>query len=102
MNGEQAGARSTQSEVEGGLNRIRHVVAVMSGKGGVDKSSISALLASSLARRGDGILDADVTGPSIPKIFGLKAGYGAVKQFWNEVTCIIWSSICPPEPATSP
>ena len=55
-------------------SRIRHVIAVMSGKGGVGKSSLSALLAVSLAREGYrvGLLDADITGPSIPKLFGLK------------------------------
>ena len=54
--------------------RIRHVIAVGSGKGGVGKSSVTALLAAELRRRGRkvGILDADVTGPSIPKIFGMK------------------------------
>lgn len=54
-------------------SRIGHVIAVMSGKGGVGKSSLSALLASSLARKGYrvGLLDADITGPSIPKLFGL-------------------------------
>lgn len=49
------------------------VMAVMSGKGGVGKSSVTALLATSLSKNGKkvGILDADFTGPSIPKIFGL-------------------------------
>ncbi len=53
--------------------RIRHVVAVGSGKGGVGKSSVTALLACELRRRGRsvGILDADITGPSIPKVLGL-------------------------------
>jgi Mrp family chromosome partitioning ATPase len=53
-------------------NTIRHVVAVMSGKGGVGKSLVTGLLASALARVGQrvGVLDADVTGPSIPKLFG--------------------------------
>ena len=53
---------------------IQHVVAVGSGKGGVGKSTATALLALGLAKRGlkVGILDADVTGPSIPKLFGLK------------------------------
>lgn len=52
---------------------IKHVVAVMSGKGGVGKSSVAALLAVSLANQGYkvGILDADITGPSIPKMFGV-------------------------------
>ncbi len=53
--------------------RIRHVVAVGSGKGGVGKSSVTALLAAELQRRGQhvGVLDADITGPSVPKLFGL-------------------------------
>jgi Mrp family chromosome partitioning ATPase len=55
------------------LNDIGSVVAVMSGKGGVGKSLVAALLGIALARNGKeaGILDADITGPSIPKIFGL-------------------------------
>ena len=55
-------------------SNIKRVIAVMSGKGGVGKSSVSALLASALARRGHktALLDADITGPSIPKLFGLK------------------------------
>ncbi len=55
------------------LNQIKQVVAVMSGKGGVGKSLVAGLLASSFAREGKdvGILDADITGPSIPKMFGL-------------------------------
>ena len=53
-----------------GLNDIRHVIAVMSGKGGVGKSLVSALLAIALRRAGQrvGILDADITGPSIPRM----------------------------------
>jgi len=58
------------------FNHVKHVLAIMSGKGGVGKSSITAMLASALARRGFkvGVLDADVTGPSIPKLFGMPAG----------------------------
>ena len=55
------------------VNSVRYVVAVMSGKGGVGKSLVAAFLGIALARQGKavGILDADITGPSIPKMFGL-------------------------------
>jgi hybrid cluster-associated redox disulfide protein len=56
-----------------GKARIKHVVPVMSGKGGVGKSLVTALLALGLRRKNlrVGILDGDITGPSIPKLFGL-------------------------------
>jgi len=55
------------------LNHIKRVLAVMSGKGGVGKSSVAAMLAVALRRQGKrvGVLDADITGPSIPRLFGL-------------------------------
>lgn len=55
------------------LNEVKNVVAVMSGKGGVGKSLVSSLLALSLTRQdmGAGILDGDITGPSIPRMFGM-------------------------------
>jgi Mrp family chromosome partitioning ATPase len=51
-------------------NDIKHVIAVMSGKGGVGKSTVAALLAVELHGKGHrvGVLDADITGPSIPKM----------------------------------
>ncbi len=60
------------------LNKVKHVIAVMSGKGGVGKSLIASLTAVSLQRKGYdvGILDADITGPSIPKMFGIDAHPG--------------------------
>lgn len=57
-------------------SRVGRVVAVMSGKGGVGKSLATSLLAAAAAKRGlkAAVLDADVTGPSIPRAFGLSGG----------------------------
>lgn len=56
------------------FNEIGRVIAVMSGKGGVGKSSVASLLAVNLRKRGEkvGLLDADITGPSIPRMFGVR------------------------------
>lgn len=55
-------------------SKVKKIIGVISGKGGVGKSLVSSLLASGLAKKGHrvGILDADITGPSIPKSFGIK------------------------------
>ncbi|MFI3168666.1 MAG: Mrp/NBP35 family ATP-binding protein [Faecalibacterium sp.] len=55
-------------------SNVKKVIGVVSGKGGVGKSMTSAMLAVSMQRRGYrcGVLDADITGPSIPKLFGIK------------------------------
>lgn len=57
-------------------SRIRHIIAVMSGKGGVGKSMVTSLTALAMQRTGrdTAILDADITGPSIPHAFGLQGG----------------------------
>ncbi len=54
-------------------SNIRHVIGIVSGKGGVGKSVVTASLAVTMARKGYrvGIMDADITGPSIPKLFGI-------------------------------
>ena len=60
---------------------VKHVIGVVSGKGGVGKSLVTAMLASLMQRRGyqAAILDADVTGPSIPRAFGIRErAYGGV------------------------
>ena len=57
-------------------SRVKKVIAVASGKGGVGKSLVTTMLAVAASRKGlnVGILDADITGPSIPKSFGLSGG----------------------------
>ncbi|MFR9292428.1 MAG: P-loop NTPase, partial [Peptococcus niger] len=54
-------------------SKIKKVVGVISGKGGVGKSLVTALLATAMQKKGHqcAILDADITGPSIPRMFGL-------------------------------
>lgn len=56
------------------LNNVKKIIGVMSGKGGVGKSSISVLIAKQLKQLGYkvGVLDADITGPSVPRLMGLK------------------------------
>ncbi len=58
---------------------VKKVIAVVSGKGGVGKSTVTSLLAVAMARKGKrvGILDADITGPSIPTAFGVTECQGA-------------------------
>ena len=58
---------------------VKHVIGIVSGKGGVGKSFVTASLANRMAKKGYkvGIMDADITGPSIPKAFGLtEKAYG--------------------------
>lgn len=73
--GENCASRDPQSLIEptGEYNYIKHVIGVVSGKGGVGKSMTASMLAVLLNRMGKsvGILDADITGPSIPKTFGI-------------------------------
>ncbi|MDO5136609.1 MAG: Mrp/NBP35 family ATP-binding protein [Eubacteriales bacterium] len=65
--------QSFQEKMNGDSN-IKHVIGIVSGKGGVGKSFVTASLANRMAKKGYrvGILDADITGPSIPKMYGLK------------------------------
>lgn len=69
-------SRAELLEPLGPASSIKHVVGIVSGKGGVGKSTVSATLATLMSRAGYkvGILDADITGPSIPKAFGIGSG----------------------------
>ena len=76
------GAPQDMREKPHELSSIKKVIGVVSGKGGVGKSMTSAMLAVLLNRRGyhTAVLDADVTGPSIPKLFGLHGRAAATEQ----------------------
>lgn len=66
--------RTLQSETADRMSRIKHKIVVGSGKGGVGKSTVTVNLAAALQSRGYrvGILDADITGPDIPKLLGIE------------------------------
>ncbi|NMA94476.1 MAG: Mrp/NBP35 family ATP-binding protein [Clostridiales bacterium] len=72
-------------------NRIKRVIGVMSGKGGVGKSTVSVMLARMLRSKGYrvGIMDADITGPSVPRLMGLENA----KAMQNELGIIPVSSM---------
>lgn len=76
-------ARKIKEMPKTALEKVKHIVAVASGKGGVGKSSVAVNLAVSLAQQGVkvGLLDADIYGPSAPKMFGLE---GAVPELLEE------------------
>ena len=62
--------------------KVNKVIAVVSGKGGVGKSTVTSLLAVAMARQGKrvGVLDADITGPSVPTAFGVTECQGASQE----------------------
>ena len=68
-----ASRQAPQFDQPHALSTIKHAIAVVSGKGGVGKSIVTSMLAVALSKQGYkvGILDADITGPSIPKSFGV-------------------------------
>ncbi|MDR1984995.1 MAG: Mrp/NBP35 family ATP-binding protein [Prevotellaceae bacterium] len=71
---QQNTAKHEQSQINYVLQNVKKIVAIMSGKGGVGKSTISVNLAVSLANKGfkTGLVDADIYGPSVPKMFGIQ------------------------------
>lgn len=64
------------------FSQVKHVIGIVSGKGGVGKSLVTAALANQLAGMGFnvGIMDADITGPSIPKMYGIKGPAEVVNE----------------------
>ena len=85
--GESCPSRSGQAKPDfsapaNAHSRIKHVIGVVSGKGGVGKSLVTSMMAVAMRRRGlsSAILDADITGPSIPKAFGVRGMLSATDE----------------------
>lgn len=68
-----SGCGSEIAKIKNKYGNIKNIVGVISGKGGVGKSTVTGMLASQLAKKGYkvGVLDADITGPSMPRFFGI-------------------------------
>ncbi|MCQ2529069.1 MAG: Mrp/NBP35 family ATP-binding protein [Saccharofermentans sp.] len=81
-NGGAAKPSAPQKEAQNANSNIKTVIGVASGKGGVGKSFVTTMLAIELSRKGYkvGIMDADITGPSIPRAFGLKETLTATEE----------------------
>ncbi len=89
--GESCAQRATPESFRKELNpysRVGKVIAVVSGKGGVGKSLVTGLLASEMQRRGYrcAVMDADITGPSIPKSFGIHEHCQGTEEYLIPVT----------------
>ena len=76
---------------------VKKVIAVVSGKGGVGKSTVTASLAAAMAKRGRkvAVLDADITGPSIPTAFGIHERAMATEDGIQPAVTPAGSSSCP-------
>ena len=71
---EDCGSREIPKEQLNEFSRVKKVIGIVSGKGGVGKSLVTSMMASATNKRGfnTAVLDADITGPSIPRMFGIK------------------------------
>lgn len=85
-----AGKEKPAENSENLLSGVKHIITIASGKGGVGKSTVAANLAVSLAAMGykTGLLDADIYGPSVPKMFGLESFEPAVEKRGSK-DCIV-------------
>ncbi len=66
--------QKSNKDLKDRMGKIKHKIAIISGKGGVGKSTVTVNLAASFAQKGHkvGILDADIHGPSVPRLLGLE------------------------------
>ena len=90
----EGGQQKDMHEPVNDASTVKRVIGIVSGKGGVGKSIVTSLMAVMFSRKGysTAILDADITGPSIPKAFGIKE-----RAMGSGEKSIICLSICLPE-----
>ena len=86
--GHDCGSEQDFSKKLNEMSSVKKVIGVVSGKGGVGKSLVTSLLASEMQRRGynAAVLDADITGPSIPKAFGITEHARGTEEYLLPVT----------------
>lgn len=74
-------------KLEPRYGKIKNVIGVISGKGGVGKSTITGIMATTLAKKGYkvGVLDADITGPSMPRFFGINDKRAMIVPLGNDM-----------------
>lgn len=74
-------------KLEPRYGKIKNVIGVISGKGGVGKSTITGIMAATLAKKGYkvGVLDADITGPSMPRFFGINDKRAMIVPLGNDM-----------------
>jgi len=101
---QSAAGKQQEAEVRGSLEKIKHKFLVMSGKGGVGKTSVSVYLAMALAKKGYkvGLMDVDIHGPDVPRMLGLKGMLDLNKQrkltpisFSENLTAVSLESLIP-------
>lgn len=80
--GDSMNRATLDNQVQDNLKEVKHILIVMSGKGGVGKSTVAANLALSLVVRGKsvGLLDCDIHGPSIPKLLGIESAAPEISE----------------------
>jgi len=97
--GEECSSRQEPQSLiapQNSMSNVKKVIGIVSGKGGVGKSLVTSLMASGIQKEGfsTAVLDADITGPSIPKLFGIKEkavgnDYGILPQISKNGTKIM-------------
>jgi len=86
-NSKEQGCSEESSKLAPRYGKIKNIIGVISGKGGVGKSTITGIMAATLAKKGYkvGVLDADITGPSMPRFFGINNKRATILPLGNDM-----------------